>query len=744
MMGWHPVHRSGHRASSPHTKALAALIVALVASIALIEGRQTDALDRLVATGKLWATIKYFHPGIDESDPGWWDDQFLRVVPLIESAASRDQYAAALREMIAPLRDWVTRIEDGEVLTSRDLPLGFASVETRGRILIVKSGAVDGDPLETSATVRQALGEVDGVVFDLRDGAPHSWLWDQRLHLPLAHERLAFPAHRFRVHIGNTPPRGAPDVAFLAGLMTRSGPVVDVAPEGRDVRAVFLVNRSDQLPLAAVALQNAGHGFIVAESAIDDRAFARHGMARHFRMPVGDGLEAVVRTSEMVHPDGSVGLVPDVRVEGDGLAIALDVAARGVQRPPRTQGRRLSGEKSPERRYDDSPYPPRPVRALAAVRIWAVFEWLSPYRLLMDGEWDGALRTGLRDLAAAPTAEDYHRAVLRMLARTDDTHSMAFSPIIDAFWGPAAPPVSVRHIEDRPVVTAVWGAAVSAGLAVCDVIVRVDGRPASERLDLLARHLAASTPQSRHRDAADRLLRGASGSTAKVVVERADGVLHEVSLLRDAFGGTPAPAARTPVDRLAGDIGYLDLRQLQNHQVDDAFDALHDTRALIFDMRGYPHGTALRLVSHLTADTRIHGPRAWLPLALDPAGRGVHETPIVFDVHPAARRYRGKSVTLIDERAQSQSEFLAQMLREAHETVFIGSATAGANGNASNFFVPGGIWVVMSGDGIGNRDGTPLQRVGLKPDITVLPTIAGVRAGRDEVLERALAHLASK
>jgi C-terminal processing protease CtpA/Prc len=227
--------------------------------------------------------------------------------------------------------------------------------------------------------------------------------------------------------------------------------------------------------------------------------------------------------------------------------------------------------------------------------------------------------------------------------------------------------VSVRHIEDRPVVTAVWGAAVSAGLAVGDVIVRVDGRPASERLDLLARHLAASTPQSRHRDAADRLLRGASGSTAKVVVERADGVLHEVSLLRDAFAGTPAPAARTPVDRLAGDIGYLDLRQLQNHQVDDAFDALHDTRALIFDMRGYPHGTALRLVSHLTADTRIHGPRAWLPLALDPAGRGVHETPIVFDVHPAARRYRGKSVTLIDERAQSQSEFLAQMLREAHE-----------------------------------------------------------------------------
>ena len=727
----------------PHAKMLAPIIIILAASLAVLEGRQAAALDRLVATSKLWATIKYFHPGVDESDPGWWDEQFLRVVPLIEAATSRDQYAAALREMIAPLRDSVTRIEEDEAQTSRELPRGFASVETRGRILVVKTGAVDGDPLETSAPVRRALGQVDAVVFDLRDGAPHHWLWDQRLHLPLARERLAFPAHRFRVHIGNTPPRGATDVAFLGGLMMRSGPIVEVAPEGRDIRSVFLVNRSDQVPLVAVALQNAGHGFVVTERSIDDREFARHGIARHYRMNLGDGLVAHVRTSEMVHPDSSAGLVPDARVNGDGLAVALDIAARGVQRPPRSPSPLLSREKAPERRYDDSPYPARPLRALAAVRIWAVFEWLSPYRQLIDGEWDDALRTGLREFAAAPTADDYHRAVLRMLARTDDTHSMAFSPLIDAFWGPAAPPVSIRHIEDRPVVTAAWGAAISAGLAVGDVILRVDGRPASERLDLLAQHLAASTPQSRHRDAADRLLRGSSGSIATVVVERAPGALREVSLTREdpSFAGTHGPVARSTVDRLAGNIGYLDLRQLQNHQVDAAVDTLRDTRALIFDMRGYPHGTALRLVSHLTVEPHIRGPRSWLPLALDPVGRGVHETPLVFDVRPAPRRYSGRSVTLIDERAQSQSEFLAQMLREAHQTVFIGSPTAGANGNASNFFVPGGIWVVMSGDGIGNRDGTPLQRVGLKPDITVLPTIAGVRAGRDEVLERAVAYL---
>jgi hypothetical protein len=34
-----------------------------------------------------------------------------------------------------------------------------------------------------------------------------------------------------------------------------------------------------------------------------------------------------------------------------------------------------------------------------------------------------------------------------------------------------------------------------------------------------------------------------------------------------------------------------------------------------------------------------------------------------------------------------------------------------------------------------------LQRVGLIPDVEVHPTIAGIRAGKDEVLDRALEYL---
>ena len=45
---------------------------------------------------------------------------------------------------------------------------------------------------------------------------------------------------------------------------------------------------------------------------------------------------------------------------------------------------------------------------------------------------------------------------------------------------------------------------------------------------------------------------------------------------------------------------------------------------------------------------------------------------------------------------------------------------------------------MISGIGIFYPDGKPTQRIGIIPDLEIKPTIAGIRAGRDEVLEAAI------
>lgn len=93
---------------------------------------------------------------------------------------------------------------------------------------------------------------------------------------------------------------------------------------------------------------------------------------------------------------------------------------------------------------------------------------------------------------------------------------------------------------------------------------------------------------------------------------------------------------------------------------------------------------------------------------------------------------------LINEDTQSHAEFTAMAFRTVSNVTFIGSPTAGADGNISWVPLPGGYRTAFSGIGVYYPDGRETQRIGIVPDITVQPTPEGIRAGRDEVLERAI------
>jgi C-terminal processing protease CtpA/Prc len=77
-------------------------------------------------------------------------------------------------------------------------------------------------------------------------------------------------------------------------------------------------------------------------------------------------------------------------------------------------------------------------------------------------------------------------------------------------------------------------------------------------------------------------------------------------------------------------------------------------------------------------------------------------------------------------------------LRLAPEAKVFGSQTAGADGNVSTLDLPGGIRTRLTGIGVYGPDGAETQRIGIVPDVEVHPTIDGIRAGRDELLERAV------
>ncbi|MGH9696926.1 MAG: hypothetical protein ACRD5Z_22465, partial [Bryobacteraceae bacterium] len=105
-------------------------------------------------------------------------------------------------------------------------------------------------------------------------------------------------------------------------------------------------------------------------------------------------------------------------------------------------------------------------------------------------------------------------------------------------------------------------------------------------------------------------------------------------------------------------------------------------------------------------------------------------------------KYKNKTVMLIDERTIGPAEHAGLFFEAANKTAFIGSPTAGADGEVTSFVVPGGVTISFSSHDVRQVNGGKLQRLGLQPAVSVSPTIKGVRDGRDEVLEKALEYLA--
>src|SRR5262249_59595758 len=101
-------------------------------------------------------------------------------------------------------------------------------------------------------------------------------------------------------------------------------------------------------------------------------------------------------------------------------------------------------------------------------------------------------------------------------------------------------------------------------------------------------------------------------------------------------------------------------------------------------------------------------------------------------------------VTLLAAWAIRQAEPPCLFMAAATDVTFIGSATNGANGDITNLVLPGNLIVSFTGQEVRFPDGRQLQRVGVQPHIVVRPTIEGIRAGRDEVLEAAIEHLRNR
>jgi C-terminal processing protease CtpA/Prc len=192
---------------------------------------------------------------------------------------------------------------------------------------------------------------------------------------------------------------------------------------------------------------------------------------------------------------------------------------------------------------------------------------------------------------------------------------------------------------------------------------------------------------------------------------------------------------------LDGNIGYLRMNRLFVKELDSLANMLKDCKRIIIDARGYPRdgkiGTEL---AGYIAEKQYTVAYNEFPFITSPDHK---KNSIVTDyeviVPNKNKHLNGKKYfLLVDEGNQSQGEWNIIAIQGVTDAATIGSTTAGTNGMAVTINFPGDYFSFFSGFAEYYPDHTPNQKLGVKIDITVQPTLKGMIESRDEIMEKAL------
>jgi C-terminal processing protease CtpA/Prc len=376
----------------------------------------------------------------------------------------------------------------------------------------------------------------------------------------------------------------------------------------------------------------------------------------------------------------------------------------------------------------------RTTRLAAIVISWNVFQHFYPYFDVLQTDWMASLGALLSEAAEDKDVHAFHRTLQRMIVALRDGHGQIGGP------GGApnfTPPIVWTWAEGRIVALSVSS---NIGIRVGDAVLTINGQPVNDVLHARETLIPGSTPQCIRERALDQLMTGSRGDKLRLELEPAKpGVRYAVTVECTARSGDARQPRPPRIKELEPGILYVDLARLTAADSAAVIPSLEKARGIVFDMRDRPDQAVdlLPIFRHLL-NRPIAGPPLEIPVVTKPDRQGMTFERRQWQVTPVSPYFNAKKAFLISGWDISYAETVLGMVEHYKLADTVGEATAGTNGVINPFRVPGGFEITWTGMRVLKHDGSPLFGVGVLPTIPVSLTQAGIAAGRDEVLERAV------
>lgn len=471
-------------------------------------------------------------------------------------------------------------------------------------------------------------------------------------------------------------------------------------------------------------------------------------------------------------------LAPDLGFQNADL-LQRDADLAGLHDDPRWPGAvaRVARRAEADRRLWNGPAFRTPFadtlsvdeRVAGLSRLWAEVKFnFANFDLVPDGlDWDSLYVATLPRVRGEVSTLDYYRVLQSVVARLHDGHTNVWLPPALADRATAQPGLGTRLVEGRVLIDKVRDPALARlGVEAGQEVVEVDGVPVHEYAAREVRPFVSS-PTAIERDVWTyeyELLSGDAAAPVALTLRDAEGRQRRVAVPRldnaaaTALSGdpeSPTPPPPFALDWLPGGIAHVRLAASGGPEAADQFlerfPEIAEAAGVVLDVRengGGSGAVGYRVLCALTDAERL-STSAWRTRLYRPAyrawGRGESTE---GDAAPSfgcddALDYAGPVVLLVGPRTGSAAEDLAVAFDLLGRGPLVGEPTAGSSGQPLSFSLPGGGSARVTAKRDLYPDGREFVGVGVQPAVVARPTVAGVRAGRDEALEAAVAAIRS-
>lgn len=393
-----------------------------------------------------------------------------------------------------------------------------------------------------------------------------------------------------------------------------------------------------------------------------------------------------------------------------------------------------------EKAYAEIETPDAGYRLLALFRYWNIINYFFPYRNVIGQDWDLVLKEMIPEFLAANDQNSYVTCALKMFASINDTHAYfkGLNNVVDNIRGQNTTPFRAKFVQEKLVVYDYFNSAdsVKSLFKIGDEIIAINGEKVTTLIKKYEPFIAASNHETKLRGLPLAFLMRSNDKVMQLIIRRDNIDTKYICSLMDYNSTYKSKMPEiSPYKIIDKNIGYVYPASYKNKDLKAIIEEFKDTKGMVIDLRCYPSDFMPFTFGQYIKQNKT-------PFVKFTSGSISQPGTFTFGNELSnggnKNNYKNKIIVIVDETTQSNAEYTTMAFQSSPNVKVVGSRTAGADGNVSTIVLPGGISSWISGIGVFYPDGTPTQRVGIKVDYQIKPTIKGITEGKDELLEKAL------